>query len=303
MAPWIRAFWRATTANPTLRARHAITKSVQPAESARTWTGRGPWPGRRRAGARRRSRRGADRSRVEHREVIGDRVRGRRCRAATSRRASRRSRPRNRTSDGTRTRPCSSAPSLLVLGVDLDQRRVDVQHHRPSPVVDRRVPHPARTSPIASHNPPRVDRVDLTVTCDTTSSPTAPARTVPACARRCSISAHASPPPASINIACTSTFPGHAPASRSPADRIRADNASPSPSRSANRPNACSPTCATTRRRRSRSTTATVLLPCTCQVPFSSASRCVATPRMPYGQGTCRAGRQILRSPPVNDRG
>ena len=54
------------------------------------------------------------------------------------------------------------------------------------------------------------------------------------------MSEHASPPPANINIACTNTLPRSW--NRNRGGAIRADNKSPSPSRSANAPKACNPT-------------------------------------------------------------
>ena len=82
------------------------------------------------------------------------------------------------------------------------------------------------------------------------------------------MSAQDSPPPASINIAWTRTLPRSWTGSRSPAGGIRADNVSPSPSRSANAPNACSPTWAATPSPAASILTRRVLLPFTCQVPF-----------------------------------
>ena len=69
---------------------------------------------------------------------------------------------------------------------------------------------------------------------------TAPNR--PSSARRYSISAHASPPPASINIAWVNTLPRSWTGARSPAHRTPHDKDAPGPNRSANTPNACNPT-------------------------------------------------------------
>ena len=54
------------------------------------------------------------------------------------------------------------------------------------------------------------------------------------------MSEHASPPPANINIACTNTLPRSW--NTTPWVGTRADNEAPTPSRSANEPNACNPT-------------------------------------------------------------
>ena len=64
----------------------------------------------------------------------------------------------------------------------------------------------ARTSAIASHNPASVSAlIDRNVRYSVESDGTAPNNS--ACARRCSMSAHPSPPPASINIAWVNTLP------------------------------------------------------------------------------------------------
>jgi len=112
----------------------------------------------------------------------------------------------------------------------------------PVPVVtDDRRHTSARTSAIASHNPANVDasmprRVRYNVESDATDPNNS------GWARRCSMSAHASPPPASINIACTNTLPRSCTGNRSPPTGIVADKQSPSPNRSANAPRACNPT-------------------------------------------------------------
>ena len=64
----------------------------------------------------------------------------------------------------------------------------------------------------------------------------------PSSARRYSISAHASPPPASINIAWVNTLPRSWTGARSPAHRTPHDKNAAGPNRSANAPNACTPT-------------------------------------------------------------
>jgi hypothetical protein len=87
-------------------------------------------------------------------------------------------------------------------------------------------------------------------------------------ARRYSMSVHASPPPASISIAWVNTLPRSCNGSRSPAGGMRVDRVSPSPSRSANAPRACSPTWATTPSPPASTLTRNVLLPFTRQEPF-----------------------------------
>ena len=64
----------------------------------------------------------------------------------------------------------------------------------------------------------------------------------PTSARRYSISVHASPPPASINIAWVNTLPRSWTGARSPAGGTAADKDAPTPKRSANAPKACNPT-------------------------------------------------------------
>ena len=115
-----------------------------------------------------------------------------------------------------------------------------------------------------------------------------------ACERRCSMSAHASPPPASINIACTNTLPRSCNGTRSPVAGIRADNELPSPKRSANAPKACSPTWATTWSPPPSTTTETVLLLFTSRVPSRSVILRVDNVRIPYLAGTSADGRPHL---------
>lgn len=103
----------------------------------------------------------------------------------------------------------------------------------------------ARTSAIASHSPDNVSglierKVRYSVESDATEPNNA------AWARRRSMSAHASPPPVSINMAWTSTLPRSCSGRRSPVTGMRADRQSPRPRRSAKAPRACSPTWATT---------------------------------------------------------
>ena len=125
----------------------------------------------------------------------------------------------------------------------------------------------ARISAIASHRPPSVaGSICRNVRYVVESDATGPNRR--SCARRCSMSAHDSPPPASISIACTRTLPRSCTGSRSPAGAIRAESTSPSPSRSANAPSACNPTWATAPSPAASILTRCVLLPFTCQVPF-----------------------------------
>ena len=158
-------FERATTAKPMLRSRQPHTNPwVQPAESARTTTGRatslggvaGPVPG-------------GDLGRelgdgvVEHSR--GDRRRcwPRRCRAAAGRRALRRSRPRSTTSGGTRTRACRSArcPPCSPSAPPPAWRRCPAPPARSVLVTLERRHTWARTSAIASHRPAERGRVDL----------------------------------------------------------------------------------------------------------------------------------------------
>jgi hypothetical protein len=74
---------------------------------------------------------------------------------------------------------------------------------------------PARTSAIASHSPASVaEPIWRNVRYSVESDGTNPNNS--GWARRCSMSAHASPPPASINIAWHSTLPRSCTGSRSP---------------------------------------------------------------------------------------
>jgi hypothetical protein len=139
--------------------------------------------------------------------------------------------------------------------MDVDEGRIVAE--------DRRHTCP-RVSAIASHTPSRqAASIDRIVRYNVESDATAPNRA--GWARSRSISLHASPPPASINIAWVSTLPRSW--NRNRGWGIRADNNEPSPSRSANEPNACNPTCATTCSPPPSTTTGTVLLAFTCEVP------------------------------------
>ncbi len=124
----------------------------------------------------------------------------------------------------------------------------------------------ARTLAMASHRPPRVSasmsrKVRYSVESDGTEPNSS------AWARRCSMSAQHSPPPASINMAWVNTLPRSWSGSRSPVRGMRAESEWPSPNRSAKVPRACSPTWATTCSPPPSTTTATVLLAFTSEVP------------------------------------
>jgi hypothetical protein len=110
------------------------------------------------------------------------------------------------------------------------------------PVVtdDRRHTSP-RAWAMASHRPANLDASsERTVRHSVESDGTTPNSI--GCTRSRSMSEHASPPPANINIACTNTLPRSCIGSRPPGSAIRADNKSPTPNRSANAPKACNPT-------------------------------------------------------------
>ncbi len=117
----------------------------------------------------------------------------------------------------------------------------------------------AGTSAMASHSPPRVAGVIWRMLrYSVESDGTAPNNA--GWARRCSMSEHASPPPASINMAWVNTLPRSWRGSRSALIGMRADSESPRPNRSAKAPRACSPTWATTWSPPGSTTTAAVLL-------------------------------------------
>ncbi len=88
-----------------------------------------------------------------------------------------------------------------------------------------------------------------------------------ASARKNSMSAHASPPPASIAIACTSTLPRSCSGARSEGRGIADESSSPSPSRSANAHRPWSPTCATTPLPPGPTTTGTALVVSISEMP------------------------------------
>ncbi len=94
--------------------------------------------------------------------------------------------------------------------------------------------------------------------------------------RRCSISAHASPPPASINNKCTNTLPRSWTGARSPDTGTTADNASPKPKPSAKRPNANKPACAATCPPPPVTLTSQVLLTCISEMPLSVEPTCAS---------------------------
>lgn len=96
-----------------------------------------------------------------------------------------------------------------------------------------------RVSATAPHTLANVaESIERTVRYSVESDGTAPNKL--GCARSRSMSEHASPPPASINIACTSTLPRSC--TRNGDCAMRADSDDPSPSRSAREPSACNPT-------------------------------------------------------------
>jgi hypothetical protein len=117
------------------------------------------------------------------------------------------------------------------------------------------------------------------------------------------MSAHASPPPVSINMAWVSTLPRSWTGRRSPGIGIRAESASPSPNRSANAPRACSPTWATTWEPPAPTTTGTTLLPCTWRVPSWLEIRTRRERQNPLPRGHFRGWATLSSQSPVNDRG
>jgi hypothetical protein len=132
--------------------------------------------------------------------------------------------------------------ALLVLGVDVDQRRIQIQHHRglagghrrPTPHLATRLGHGL---PQASQ-PRRVERTDGPTQRRVRRHHPEQHRlhTEPLDVRARFAAA------ANINIACTNTLPRSCIGSRPPGSAIRADNKSPTPNRSANAPKACNPT-------------------------------------------------------------
>ena len=123
------------------------------------------------------------------------------------------------------------------------------------------------------------------------------------CARKNSTSEHASPPPASVSIACTNTFPRSCNGNRSPAGTIRADNAAPNPRASANWPDVCSPTCATTPSPPGSTRAFRVLVTFICQVPFRQTILVSRNPKNALRTGHLSRSATNLTKKLVNDPG
>ena len=206
-----------------------------------------PAPRRRRRGGRRRSRRAAGRSPRPTRRRGRRSCSPRRCPAAASPPESRRWHRRSSRSDGTRSHPCSvAAASCLVLRVDLVQRRVDVQDHRGGARRRRRAP--PHLGPHLGHRLPQPGQRDGSiwrkVRYSVESDGTAPNNA--GWARRCSMSAHASPPRRASTSPASAPCPDHATATAHRPAGSPPTSESPTPSRSANDPRRCNPTWATT---------------------------------------------------------
>ena len=105
---------------------------------------------------------------------------------------------------------------------------------------------------------------------------------------RNSMSEHASPPAASINIAWVNTTSRSCVGARSPAHGIAVDRVGPSPILSAKRPNACRPAWATTCVPPASTTTFNVLLRFTLQVPFRLGLLVLQHLQNPLRQGHLR---------------
>ena len=288
-----------------LRARNSVARrALHPAESARTCTARRTdlgssptwWPAPTiRAGS-------CPIRRVEHSQLIGDRVRRHVARPQQPSERFASGVRRNRTSVRTRTHACSSRPCLPCSrnGCRPATRR-DPRPPGALPVVaeDRR--HTcARVSAIAFPAHPGTPRRSIG-SCNTTSSPTPPPRTE--LAGR-----------AALRYRCTP--PRHQPASTSPAPTPCPDHGTATgaeePAPTATRPTrggppgtptACNPTCATTCSPPPSTTTATVLLAFTCEVPSCWGICCSRQAQFPLPGGLLH-GRATLSSPThVNDRG
>ena len=253
----------------------------------------------------RRSRRAAGRSRVEHGEMIGDVVRagvarpqphGQRL-AGRVREAEHRMEPEPALVVRGRALPCSPSGSRSTT------RRCPTRSvSYPSSPTTGATPGARR----CGHRVPQAGerhRVDADGTCDTTSSPTAPTRTGRLRTEMLDVRAR---------LAATGEHQHRLDQHLSPVmDRepftrwhaIRADSESPKPSRSANRPSACNPTCATTCSPPASTPTATVLLPFTCQVPFLVGVSLLRNIKNALREGLL--SRWATRNPvrPVNDRG
>jgi hypothetical protein len=173
----------------------------------------------------------------------------------------------------------------------------------PVPVVAPDRAHTAeRTSAIASLRPTRVaGEIWWNVRHSVESDGTAPNNT--GWARRCSMSAHDSPPPASINMAWVSTLPRSCNGRRSPLAGMRADRQSPTPRRSAKAPSACRPTWAATWSPPVSTSTGTVVLPFTSQVPSSLGTMTPQQRQNPLPGGLLRGWAHLRPSALLNDRG
>ena len=173
---------------------------------------------------------------VEDHDMIGGGVRAGVARPEQLPTAPHRSRLRSRTSGGSRSRPCRWLPSALCSrsGSRRARRRCPRRPGR-SLVIAQRSHTCARTSATASAISARSLRVDLMESSGAASSPRRRSRTAPASARRCSISAQLSPPPASMRAAWTRTLPRSC-KRRWPLRDAPDERASPRPNRSAKDP-------------------------------------------------------------------
>src|SRR5436190_18378011 len=158
----------------------------------------------------------------------------------------------------------------------------------PVPAVadDRRHTWP-RASATASHKPANVAAsTDRTVRYNVESDATDPNSA--GWDRSRSMSEHASPPPANINMACTKTLPRSWDGNRVPRDGMRSDSDLPSPTRSANEPNACNPTWATTWSPPPSTITLVTLLAFTSEVPSRDGVLVYRHPQNPLPGGLFR---------------
>jgi len=192
---------------------------------------------------------------------------------------------------------------VLAVGMDLDQRGVDIEDDRVLPGgAEDRAQTFGRTSAMARAISARVELViSWKVRCTVEPEGTDPNQV--GWSRRCSMSAQLSPPAASINAVCTSTFPRSWNGIRSPTGGMRDESESPSPNRSANHPRACSPTWATMSSPPDSTFTRCALVPFTLEVPFLLGNLVSRQQQFPLLGGLFR-GRGPLRSGGlVNDQG
>ena len=189
---------------------------------------------------------------------------------------------------------------FLGLGVDVHQRRVDVEHDGARhvefvPDPGSHLCQPAGECAAALSGPSSWNVRKTVVQRGPTEEGVADTQVLDVAA--------SSPPPASTSAIWTSTLPRSCSGARSPFGSMQRDRQAPRPILSAKDPNACSPTCATTPVPPDSTLTRVVEVLCISKVPSVFGDWLVSKHQFPLHRGHFRGLTSVAARCQMNDRG